>query len=136
MQIISADERLAERRGAKVLLLGQAGIGKTSQLRKLPAARTLFVDAEAGDLAVLDWPGPTIRLDTWPKARDLAVRIGGANPSFPPTAAYSQVHFDAVGGYLPELDHYDTVFVDSLTEATRLSFRWAEQQPEAYSGRM
>ena len=86
MKIISADERLREQRGGKVLLLGPAGIGKTSQLRTLNPARTLFCDSEAGDLAVIDLPVPTIRIDTWPDARDLACRIGGPNKSFPPTA--------------------------------------------------
>ena len=134
-KIISVDERLTERRGAKVLLLGLTGIGKTSQLKKLDPARTLFVDVEAGDLAVLDWPVRTIRLDTWPHVRDLACRIGGPNPSFPPTTAYSQAHFDAIGGCLPELDSYETIFVDSLTAISRLSFRWSEQQPESFSER-
>jgi hypothetical protein len=135
MQIISADERLREVRGAKVLLLGPTGIGKTSQLRKLNPERTLFIDSEAGDLAVLDLPVPTIRINNWPDARDLACRIGGPNKSFPPTAAYSPAHFEAVGGYLENLDRFDTIFVDSLTAITRLSFRWAEQQPESYSER-
>jgi hypothetical protein len=135
MQIISADERLRERRGAKVLIIGPTGVGKTSLLRTLDPDRTLFIDIEAGDLAVLDLLVPTIRIDDWPTARDLACRIGGPNPSFPPTAAYSSAHFEAIGGYLPELDRYQTIFVDSLTAITRLSFRWAEQQPEAFSER-
>jgi hypothetical protein len=135
MQIISADERLREVRGAKILLQGPTGIGKTSQLRTLNPERTLFIDIEAGDLSVLDLPVPTIRINNWPDARDLACRIGGSNKSFPPTAAYSPAHFEAVGGYLPQLDRYDTIFVDSLTAMTRLSYRHAEQQPEAFSER-
>jgi ATPase subunit of ABC transporter with duplicated ATPase domains len=66
MQIISADERLRERRGAKILVIGPTGVGKTSLLRGLDAERTLFVDVEAGDLAVLDLAVPTIRLDDPP----------------------------------------------------------------------
>ena len=68
MKIISADERLREQRGAKVLIVGPTGVGKTSLLRTLDPERTLFVDIESGDLAVLDFPVPTIRLDDWPTA--------------------------------------------------------------------
>jgi GTPase SAR1 family protein len=135
MQIISADARLAEKRGAKILLLGPVGVGKTWLLRTLNPERTLFVDVEAGDLAVIDLPVPTIRLNDWPTARDLACRIGGPNPSFPPTACYSKAHFEAIGGPLPDLDQFETIFVDSISAISRLSFRWAEQQPEAFSER-
>src|SRR6516165_10791492 len=106
LQIISADERLAERRGAKVLLLGPTGIGKTSQLRTLNPEQTLFADVEAGNLSVLDLPVPTIRIDDWASARDLACRVGGPNKSFPPTACYSSAHFEAIGGCLPASELY------------------------------
>jgi hypothetical protein len=135
MQIISADERLTEKRGGKVLIVGPTGVGKTSLLRTLMCSTTLFVDVEAGDLAVLDLPVPTIRLKSWQEARNLACRIGGPNPSFPPNACYSQAHYDAIGGALPGLGQFSTIFVDSLTQISRLSFRWAEQQPESYSER-
>jgi AAA domain-containing protein len=136
MRIISADERLAEKRGGKVLLLGPTGIGKTSLLRTLPhPERALFIDIEAGDLAVHDLKIPSIRIADWKSARDLAVRIGGPNPSFPPNACYSEAHFRTVGGRLEGLDQIDTLFVDSLTAISRLSFRHAEQQPEAFSDR-
>jgi hypothetical protein len=135
MRIVSADERLAEPHGVKALIVGPAGVGKTSLLRTLDPERTLFIDAEAGDLSVQDVPVDTIRVDDWPSARDLACRIGGPNSSFPPTACYSAAHFDAVGGTLETLDRYQTIFVDSITAITRLSFRHAEQQPEAFSER-
>ena len=52
LPIISADERMRERHSAKVALVGFPGVGKTTQLKTLPADSTLFVDLEAGDLAV------------------------------------------------------------------------------------
>ncbi|HKF09925.1 MAG TPA: ATP-binding protein [Xanthobacteraceae bacterium] len=135
MRIISADQRFAEPRGVKALIVGPTGIGKTSLLRTLDSRRTLFVDSEAGDISVQDVPVDAIRVDDWPTARDLACRIGGPNSSFPPTACYNEAHYQAVGGALDNLDRYDTVFVDSITAASRLSFRHAEQQPEAFSER-
>ena len=46
-----------------------------------------------------------------------------------------EAHYEAIGGALENLDRYDTIFVDSITAVSRLSFRWAEQQPEAFSER-
>jgi hypothetical protein len=135
MRIISADQRLAERRGVKALVIGPTGVGKTSLLRTLDPARVLFFDVEAGDLAVQDLALDVVRINDWQGARDLACRIGGPNPSFPPTACYSAAHYGAIGGKLDNLDKYDTIFVDSITAVSRLAFRFAEQQPEARSER-
>jgi hypothetical protein len=135
MRIVGADERLAEPRGVKILIAGPTGVGKTSLLRTIDPSSVLFVDGEAGDLAVQDLPLDTIRVDDWPTARNLACRIGGPNPSFPPTSCYSQAHYEAVGGAFENLDRYDVIFVDSITAISRLSLRWAEQQPEARSER-
>jgi hypothetical protein len=108
------------------------GVGKTFQPRTLDPKRTLFVDVEAGDLSVQDVPVDTIRIDDWPRARNLACQIGGPNPSYPPTACYSQAHYEDIGGALEGLDRYDVIFVDSISAISRLSFRWSEQQPETH----
>ena len=81
LPIISADQRLAEKRCAKIALIGVPGSGKTSQIRTLDAQRTLFVDTEAGDLSILDWAGDTLRPRTWPEFRDLVVFLAGPMPS-------------------------------------------------------
>jgi hypothetical protein len=135
MNIIGADQRLSEKRGVKALIVGPTGVGKTSLLRTLNPARTLFVDIEAGDLSVQDVPFDTIRINDWAAARNLACRIGGPDPSFPETACYSLAHYEAIGGELENLGQFDTLFIDSITAISRLSFRWSEQQPEASSER-
>jgi hypothetical protein len=96
LPIISADQRLAEKRGVKGVLVGKSGIGKTSQLWTLNPTATLFFDLEAGDLAVEGWAGDTLRPRTWQECRDFAVYIGGPNPALREEQPYSQAHFDAV----------------------------------------
>jgi hypothetical protein len=137
-RIIPAAAHNTAARGAKALILGPTGVGKTSLLRTLDPASTLFVDVEAGDLAVQDIAIDTFRPRTWPECRDLAVYLAGANPAVPSGAVYSDAHYNTV---LPEfgdqerLSRYSTFFIDSITAAGRLCFAWASQQPEAFSER-
>ena len=136
LPIISADERLAEKRGIKGCIFGRSGIGKTSLLWTLLSNGTLFFDLEAGDLAIEGWAGDTIRPQTWQECRDFAVFIGGPNPALRDDQPYSQAHFDAVCeryGDPAALNKYDTVFVDSITVAGRLCFQWCKGQPQAFS---
>jgi hypothetical protein len=140
MKIISADERLTEKSGAKILIVGPSGVGKTSLLRTLSPemlATCLFVDIEAGDIAVADLPVASIRPRRWEECRDLACVLGGFNPALPPTACYSEAHHKEAmqNSELARLVSYQILFVDSLTAAARLCFTWAEQQPEAVTDR-
>lgn len=138
LPIITADQRRAERQGVKIAVLGKSGIGKTSLLRTLPEASTLFVDLEAGDLAVRDWQGDCMRPATWPEFRDLVVFLAGSNPALPPEVPFSDAHFRHVCerfGDPAQLVRYDTYFVDSITVLARLALIWARTQPQAVSDR-
>jgi hypothetical protein len=106
-------------------------------LRTLDPERTLFLDLEAGDLAVKDVPVDTLRPETWEQCRDLACFLTGPNASLPPTACYSQAHYEAIRPAFEEtpLDRYDNYFVDSITVAGRKCFGRSAEQPEAFSDR-
>jgi hypothetical protein len=133
--IISPEQRLSEPRGARILLVGPFGIGKTSQLRYCDPATTVLTDVENGALAVDDVPAPHFRPQSWPEIRDLFVRIVGPNRSFQSQEPYSQAHFDMCGGFLPGAENYRTIFFDTVTTASRLSYRWAAAQPECVTER-
>ena len=138
LKIITADERLAEIRGPKILIAGPPGIGKTSLLRTIDPETTLFVDLEAGDLAVQDVRVDQVRARTWEECRDLACYLGGANAALPDDAAYSTKHYEHVlakYGEASQLDKYDTYFVDSITVAGRVCLMWAQQQPAAFNAK-
>lgn len=138
LPIITAQQRMAERTGVKLALFGAYGVGKTWQLRTLPLQSTLFVDVEAGDLAVKDWEGDTLRPKTWPEFRDIVCFLAGPNPAMPADAPFSQAHFDHVCrtyGDPGQLDKYDTYFVDSITVLSRWCLAWAKTQPAAFSER-
>ena len=138
LPIISAQQRMAERKGVKLLMLGKSGIGKTTRLKDLDPATTLFLDIEAGDLAVADWPGDTIRPASWPESRDFFVFLAGPDKSLPPDSAFSQAHYDHVieqFGDTAQLDRYQTFFLDSITQLSRQCFAWCKTQPGTVSDR-
>ena len=121
MKIINASERLKETKGAKIVIAGESGVGKTSLLFTLPAEETLFMDLEAGDIALSEWGGDTIRPETWEEARNFACYFGGPNASLSPDMPYSQAHYDHLvkewGDPASIHAKYKTLFVDSITVA-------------------
>lgn len=132
MKIISATERLANKAGIKGVIVGKAGIGKTSLLHTLDPDKTLFVNAEAGELSVQEWGGDMVRLKTWSEARNIAAAVSGGNPALDDKEPYSEAHAEAMAKDI-DLSKYDTIFVDSITEVSRICFKWAQGQPESFA---
>ena len=119
LPLISADQRLAEPRGVKGTIFGKSGIGKTSLLWTLDSATTLFIDLEAGDLAIEGWSGDSVRPRTWAECRDFAVFIGGPNPALRDDQVYSEAHFAAV--------------CERFGEPSASLHRWSDLPPSEWS---
>ncbi|CAB4120997.1 AAA domain containing protein [uncultured Caudovirales phage] len=145
LHIISADERLATRQKVNIALFGPSGSGKTFQANTLDPAKTLFVDLEAGTLAIQSWRGDVISVrdeatklgvHPWQFARAIICLLGGPDPSQPDSSPYSKVAFanyEQALGAAAMFDKYDTIFIDSITVASRMAFAWSKTQPEALS---
>jgi hypothetical protein len=144
LHIIKADERVKRSGHVKMAIFGPSGVGKTTQARTLPSS-TLFIDLEAGTLALgQEWCGDVIDIrqtaldmqaHPWELARAIALWIGGPDPS-DANGNYSMAAYNAVvEAFGPPETHakYDTVFVDSITVASRECLKWAQTQPDAFS---
>ena len=130
LQIISADQRLAEAQGkTTIALFGPYGIGKTSLLYTLPTETTLCLDLEAGMKAVQSWPGESSRIRSFADALDIACLIGGVDPAADSQSFFSEGHYGHVQQIYADL--IDTIaskqiiFVDSITDLTRQGLAWA-----------
>ncbi len=139
LNIITAEERLAEKRGHKIVVAGKSGVGKTSLVRTLNTDTTLFMDLEAGDAAIEGVKVDVIRPRTWQECRDFACFLGGGNPALNDDAPYSMAHYQYVcevyGDPEKLLSKYDTIFIDSITVAGRLCFSHCQNQPDNRSER-
>lgn len=153
LHITSADERLATKPKVNVALFAPSGWGKTFQARTLDPASTLFIDLEAGTLALNGtaedgsdaWRGDIIKVreeaqkmgvHPWEFARAIICLLGGPDPSVPADDPYSAANFALYEQALAPASAfatYSAVFIDSITVASRLAFAWAKTQPEAFS---
>lgn len=142
--IIKADARLKSVPKVNIALFGPSGVGKTTQARTLDPATTLFVDLEAGTLAIQDWAGDVLdirKLATqlnchpWEATRAVTLLICGPDPA-DVDGPYSKAMFDKVSSVLggaEQFAKYRTIYVDSITVASRMCFAWAQRQPQAFS---
>lgn len=141
LQITTADERRAAKQKTSLAIFGPYGVGKTSLLHTLPAEFTLCIDLEAGMKSVQSWQGASIEIRDFRDFQDLVALIGGVDPAVAPSAWYSQSHHAHVvqsyaGSQVAELvQKRPVIFVDSITDLTRLAFIFSQQQPEAFSER-
>jgi hypothetical protein len=145
LKIITAEERLAQKHPCNIALFAPFGWGKTFQARTLPPGETLFIDLEAGTLALGDWGGATLDVRSqaaaagvhpWELSRALACLIGGADPAAAPGSAYAADQlavYEQVLGPRSQFEGFNYIFVDSITVASRHAFAWAQRQPEAFS---
>jgi hypothetical protein len=144
LRLITADERLSRPRNINVVLAGPSGVGKTTQARTLDPSTTLFVNAEAGDLALGTWKGTILNIrdeaaklgvHPWEMTRALACVMAGPDPADydgPYSQRSYQQYVEAIGG--PEtFAPFSLVYWDSATVAGRWSFEWSKRQPEALS---
>ena len=112
----------------KALVVGPAGVGKTSLLRTLDSAGTLFLDAEAGIS-----PYRTCRSTPygWTIGRPRAIWHAGSRPESVLSAdgLLLASTLRRCWRRFENIAKYDTLFIDSITAVSRLSYRSAEQQP-------
>lgn len=140
LRLITADERLNERNlKVTMAIFGEWGVGKTSLLKTLDPETTLFMNLEAGEKSVQTTLAHEFPIREYKDALDLAVLIGGPNyamPNIQDVRNFSLGHYKfACSEYaaLPPIDKYKTIFVDSVTDLSRLAMTWSQQQPEAFS---
>jgi hypothetical protein len=139
LRLITAVERLAAaERKSSIVIAGRAKVGKTTLLLTLPEAEVLVLDFEAGLAAVEGrWHGDSIRLRSWLDTINIVCLLGGPDPSKAPDQTFSQAHYDHVAALAGGIDaaRYKTIFVDSISDLTRIAMAWAKTQPDAFSGR-
>ena len=140
IEIVTAEQRRsAAHNKTSLAIFGPPGVGKTSLLHTLPAAYTLCIDIEAGMKSVQQWDGASAPITDFRDFQDLVALIGGPDPALAPHQWYSQAHFNhaaqlyAGTAIEQHVKSRPVLFVDSITDLTRIAMTFAQQQPEAFS---
>lgn len=152
LQLETAQDRMARQKKLNTLIMGKSGVGKTYLARTLPPETTLFADAEAGTLSLEKskdqpaWQGTTLNLrkesqklgvHPWELCRALACILAGPDPAAKDGPysflSYQQYVNVVCGGNATMFDHFQNIFVDSVTVVSRWCLDWAKKQPEAFS---
>lgn len=152
LNIITAEERLKPNRSVKLALLGEYGIGKTTQLLTMDQNDVFLADLEAGDLAVQQFTGKSINvfneaaargIHPWEITKALTCWLCGPSPSAPVDSkahnyVYSKAAYDMIcsNDYFgdPKVISPEThIFMDSITKASLWAFDWSQRQEESFS---
>lgn len=141
IKVVTAEQRLSMAGNkTSMAIFGPWGVGKTSLLKTLPAPETVCIDLEAGLKSVeRDWKESSLEIDAFADFQDIVALIGGPDATVDPSKWYSQAHYDhARGTYAGTriaelLSTRRHIFLDSLTDLTRIALAFAKRQPEAFS---
>jgi hypothetical protein len=141
--IIKADDRLKVVPKVNIVMFGPSGVGKTTQARTLDPNDTLFIDLEAGTLAIQDWAGDVVDvrkqasalgIHPWEYCRALTLFICGPDPSDPNgpygIETYKRLCAHEAFGDVAAIAKYKNLYVDSITVASRLAFEWVNFKQE------
>ena len=141
--IIKADDRLKVVPKVNIVMFGPSGVGKTTQARTLDPNDTLFIDLEAGTLAIQDWAGDVVDvrkqasalgIHPWEYCRALTLFICGPDPSDPSgpygIETYKRLCAHEAFGDVAAIAKYKNLYVDSITVASRLAFEWVNFKQE------
>lgn len=141
LQITTAEERRTSKNKTSLAIFGPYGVGKTSLLRTLPPQFTLAIDIEAGMKSVQAWNGNSLEIRDFRDFQDIVALIGGPDKTVWPTSWYSEAHYQHTvkkyaGSPITELlSRCPVIFVDSITDLTRIAMTYAQQQPDAFSAK-
>lgn len=144
LAIVSGEEAARQRPRINKVILGPTGIGKTSLLWTLPPKETLFLDMEAGGLAVEGYAGDRLNVlqeanklgvHPWQLAQAIACVIAGPDMSDANGPYGPQAYKSYIGTIDPKrFEKYSILFIDSITQVSRWSFEFTKAyDPDAFS---